>query len=90
MINATEIQSLTPNQFILAAHQNVAIPFMILLFIVLVLIFLGIGLMMTNNKEKMFKIWGTQVVFGVIILLSFILLPTSFYAIVNFIKTLFS
>lgn len=75
MLNATEIQTLTPEQFILAAHQSTAIIPLILLFVITAFIFLGVGLVMSNNKEKLFKIWLISSIFSLIFLLVFIFMP---------------
>lgn len=83
MINATQIQSLTPDSFLLTAHKVVSVPFLLALYIITIGIFLGIGLIFANNKTKYFILWICSVILSGLFLLAFIFLPNLIF---NFIR----
>ena len=72
MLNVTEIQQLTPDSFFLAAHKSIAVPELIIFFIIISLISLFTGLIFAKSKEKYILIWVCSTVFGSAVLAAFI------------------
>ena len=78
-------QTISPDMLV-AAHQQVAIPQLISLWMITILIFLVVGLFsIKNSKQKFMLIWGIAGIVSGLILVAFIFEPLT---ILNFISSI--
>jgi len=89
-VNISQIQQFTPQQFVKHCSELTAMPALIIYFIASMLVFLGVGLALVNNKEKFLKIWAITFVFNLVIMFGIIFSPNVIQAIISFFTRLFS
>jgi hypothetical protein len=88
-LNMTQICSSTPQQLIDWASSTTATPALIILFIAIMLAFLGVGLPMVKNRAKYLTIWIFCFIISGIVLIALIFLPNTVQSIVNWFSNLF-
>ena len=89
-LNITLVSDVTKEQFINIANQTVAIPVLVLLFILMSLIFLVIGLFMVKrDKGKFLSIWLFSIILSAIILIFLIYSPNTILNLIEKIRDWF-
>lgn len=89
-LNITQISEITPEMFLELAHSSIAVPFLILLFLFMAIIFLIVGLsLVREDRGKFMLIWFLAILLSGGFLLTLIFLPNFWNNILDTIKSWF-
>lgn len=90
--NMTNFTNMTYQQILNQAHSSIAVPELIALFIGVFIIVFIIGLLLVKGAQSKIKfvgVWVLSLVLSFILLMCFILLPTTMQKVINFFTDIF-
>ena len=79
--------NLTTPQFVKFAHDQTAVPALIILFIVTHLLFVVIGMSLVEKRKKLFTIWAMSFALSGVVLLALIYLPNTTQHLVEYFRS---
>ena len=84
--NVTQVSTMSSEQAIAYANKIVAVPSLIILFLMSFLIWLLVGIKMVNNVKRFIIIWLWAFFLSLIVLMFLILFPLATQSLINIFK----